>query len=81
SLVGLAFYGLPAIAGRLAPLVPAAAEMRLGAAMDPEIRRTFGGESGIKTCTAPAGVQALAGLVARFQGAADLHLPLKVVVL
>ncbi|WP_204322265.1 hypothetical protein, partial [Streptococcus pneumoniae] len=51
SLVGLAFYGLPAIAGRLAPLVPAAAEMRLGAAMDPEIRRTFGGESGIKTCT------------------------------
>ncbi|WP_163068591.1 M48 family metalloprotease, partial [Acinetobacter baumannii] len=49
--------------------------------MDPEIRRTFGGESGIKTCTAPAGVQALAGLVARFQGAADLHLPLKVVVL
>lgn len=81
SLLGLAFYGLPAIAGRLAPLVPAGAEIRLGAAMDPEIRRTFGGETGIKTCSAPEGVQALAGLVGRFEASADLHLPLKVVVL
>ncbi|QCI66222.1 M48 family metallopeptidase [Phreatobacter stygius] len=81
SLLGLAFYGLPAIAGRLAPLVPAAAEIRLGAAMDPEIRKTFGGDNGIRTCIGAEGQQALANLVGRFEEAAGLHVPLKVVVL
>jgi hypothetical protein len=43
SLLGLAYWGLPAIAGRIAPLVPAGVEARLGAAMDPQIRAEFGG--------------------------------------
>jgi predicted Zn-dependent protease len=80
SLLGLAYWGLPAIAGRIAPLVPASVEARLGAAMDPQIRAEFGGPSGMKICTAPAGVSALAELVARYEKHADLHVPLKVVV-
>lgn len=78
SLIGLAYIGLPAIAGRLAPLVPAGAEQRLGAAMEPQVRQMFGRA---KTCTNPAGVAALASLVSRYEAAAGLHLPLKVVVL
>jgi predicted Zn-dependent protease len=82
SLVGLAYIGLPAIAGRVAPLVPAGVEQRLGAAMDPEIKRQFGGLTGtLKTCTNPEGVAALADLVGRYERAAGLHVPLKVVVL
>jgi predicted Zn-dependent protease len=80
SLLGLAYWGLPAIAGRIAPLVPASVEARLGAAMDPQIRAEFGGPSGMKTCTAPAGLAALAELVGRYEKLADLHVPLKVVV-
>lgn len=80
SLLGLAFYGLPAIAGRLAPLVPASAEVRLGAAMDPEIRRTFGRATPLRTCVAPEGQRVLNELVGRFEQAAGLHVPLKVVV-
>ena len=80
SLLGLAYWGLPAIAGRIAPLVPASVEVRLGAAMDPQIRAEFGGPAGMKICTAPAGVAALAELVARYETHADLHVPLKVVV-
>lgn len=81
SLLGLAYYGLPAIAGRIAPLVPASAEIRLGAAMDPQIRREFGGTGGLKTCTAPAGVAALTELVSRYERHANLHVPLRVVVI
>jgi predicted Zn-dependent protease len=81
SLVAVAYFGLPAIAGRLAPLVPASTEIRLGAGMDPEIRRMFGGPAGLKTCTNPDGVAVLNDLVGRFERAADLHVPLKVVVL
>ena len=81
SLLGLAYFGLPAIAGRIAPLVPASAEIRLGATMDPQIRREFGGASGMKTCSAPAGVAALNELVSRYERHANLHVPLRVVVL
>jgi predicted Zn-dependent protease len=80
SLLGLAFFGLPAIAGRLAPLVPSSAEIRLGASMDPQIRQTFGGTRGLKTCTNPEGVAALAELVGRFERGGEVHVPLKVVV-
>ncbi len=82
SLIALAYFGLPAIAGRVAPLVPAGVEQRLGAAMDPEIKRQFGGLGGsIKTCVNPEGVAALADLVGRYERAAGLHVPLRVVVL
>lgn len=81
SLVGLAYIGLPAIAGRVAPLVPAGMEERLGATMDPQIRRQFGGTAPLKTCTNPEGVAALADLAGRYERAAGLHVPLRVVVL
>ncbi|MDP3547143.1 MAG: M48 family metallopeptidase [Phreatobacter sp.] len=81
SLLGLAYFGLPAIAGRIAPLVPASVEMRLGASMDPQIRREFGGPGGMKTCSAPAGVAALNELVSRYEQHANLHVPLRVVVI
>ncbi|WP_439575183.1 M48 family metallopeptidase [Phreatobacter sp.] len=80
SLLLLAFYGLPAIAGRLAPLVPASAEIRLGEAMDPQVRGIVS-DAPLKTCTAPDGLAALNDLVARYERQADLHLPLRVVVL
>lgn len=80
SLVLLAVYGLPAIAGRLAPLVPASAEIRLGAAMDPQVRSMVSATP-LKTCTAPEGLAALSDLVARYERAAALHVPLRVVVL
>jgi predicted Zn-dependent protease len=81
SLLGLTYWGLPALAGRIAPLVPASVELRLGAAMDPQIRAEFGGPSGLKTCTEAAGVAALADLVGRYERASGLHVPLRVVVL
>ena len=81
SLLGLAYFGLPAIAGRIAPLVPASAEIRLGETMDPQIRREFGGPNGMKTCSSPAGVAALNELVARYERHANLHVPLRVVVI
>jgi predicted Zn-dependent protease len=82
SLLGLAYFGLPAIAGRVAPLVPAGVEQRLGAGMDPEIKRQFGGLTGpLKTCVNPEGVAALADLVGRYERAAGLHVPLRVAVL
>lgn len=81
SLLGLAYVGLPAIAGRIAPLVPAAAEIRLGAAMDPQIRQEFGGAGSLRTCSAPAGVAALNDLVTRYERQSNLHVPLRVVVL
>lgn len=81
SLMGLAYWGLPALASSIAPLVPASVEQRLGAAMDPQVRTEFGGPRGLKTCSAPAGVAALADLVGRYERAAGLHVPLTVVVL
>lgn len=77
----LTVYGLPAIAARLAPLIPAAAETRLGEALDPQVRRMFSNGRPLETCGDPAGVAALAELVERFEAGADLHLPLKVEVL
>lgn len=81
SLLGLAYFGLPALAGRIAPLVPATAEIRIGAAMDPQVKREFGRGTELKVCSDPEGVAALADLVSRFEKVAGLHVPLRVVVL
>lgn len=80
SIIAVIYFGLPAIAERLAPLVPPTVEQRIGDAVDPQVRQMFGGD-GVKLCTAPAGAAALAGLVRRFEAEAGLHVPLNVQVL
>ncbi len=42
SVIGLAVYGVPAIAVRLAPVIPAAMEARIGGAVDGQIGRLLG---------------------------------------
>src|SRR5262249_52382204 len=44
SIVLLAYYGIPFIADRLAPLVPASVEARIGEAVDVQARALFGGK-------------------------------------
>lgn len=71
-------YALPAIAARLAPLVPPGVEARIGEALEPQVRQMFGRDDALRDCTAREGIEILDRLVARLAGAADLHLPLKV---
>ena len=77
SLIASAWFLVPRIADRLAPLVPPAAEIRLAQAADRQLRLIFGETA----CAAPAGVAALAKLTARLNGAADLPLPITVQVM
>ncbi len=63
----VAVFGMPRIAGLLVPLVPDAAESRLGAMAEPQFLRILGDP---KSCTAPAGREVLDGLVARLVAAA-----------
>ncbi|MDX6805368.1 M48 family metallopeptidase [Terrihabitans rhizophilus] len=61
SIVAMVFLGIPFAAERLAPLLPHAAEARLGEAVDKSVRASFGG----KVCTTAAGQAALDELTAR----------------
>lgn len=86
SLVGLGIFGVPAIASRLAPLVPLTAEHRLGRAVDAQVRQMLDtGKSG-KPFECGAAVSELAGRVAldkmigRLEAAAALAIPLRVTV-
>jgi Zn-dependent protease with chaperone function len=85
SLVAGAIYGVPALADRIAPLVPLPLEHRLGAAVDAQVRgmldtertgRPF--ECGGGTPDETAGRAALAKLVGQLEGAAGLPIPLQV---
>jgi predicted Zn-dependent protease len=67
AIIGMAWFGMPLLANRLAAIVPYAWEKPLGAAVDSQVRSVFG-----KTCTGPDGVAALAKLVGRLQTAAQL---------
>ncbi|HEX2553149.1 MAG TPA: M48 family metallopeptidase [Microvirga sp.] len=64
SVVLTAVFLVPLAADRLAGLVPPALERRLGAAVDNQVRATFGGA----TCTSPAGEAALARLTRQIAG-------------
>jgi predicted Zn-dependent protease len=77
SLVLSVIYLVPLLADRLAPLVPPALEIRLGDAVDPQIRRFFDGD----TCEAEEGRAALDTLSARITAELDLHVPIEVAVL
>jgi Zn-dependent protease with chaperone function len=83
SLVLVAYFGVPAIAGRLAPLLPAVIDRKLGDAVDMQLRgildihsagAAFECGSG---ATEKAGRVALDKLVHRLEAAAELPAPLR----
>ena len=87
SLLAVAYFGVPAIADRLAPLVPLAVERKLGDAVDVQVRgmldRKNAGaafECGHAAREKP-GVAALDKMMKRLSEAAALRLPLRAVVL
>jgi Zn-dependent protease with chaperone function len=81
SLLAVAVYGLPAIADRLAPLVPQGIERRLGSAADTQVRAMLDkGTGGPFECGSAAAEQAgraaFEKLMTRLQAAAGLRQPL-----
>lgn len=81
SLVASAIWGVPFVAERIAPRLPVAAEIRLGNAVDGQIRRFLGAGSSDKPfeCGAEpgheAGRTAFNKLIGALEGAADLPMP------
>ncbi|AWN39110.1 peptidase M48 [Methylobacterium radiodurans] len=73
SVLLVAVFGVPRVAGLLAPLVPDSAEARLGAVVEPQVLRFLGSPP---ACTEPAGRMALDGLVARLVAAGKAEGPL-----
>ena len=86
SLLAVAYFGVPALANRLAPLVPPLAERKLGEAVDLKVRQQLDSHklgAGFACGTAPkerAGRAALDKLMARLTQTADLRLPLTTIV-
>jgi Zn-dependent protease with chaperone function len=72
SIVGLAMYGIPYAAERLAPLVPYALEKRMGDAADGQIRAVLGGQ----ICTNAEGQAAFTAMVEKIKEAGELDTPL-----
>jgi Zn-dependent protease with chaperone function len=87
SLIAVAIYGVPAIADRLAPLVPQGIERRLGNAADTQVRAMLdkGPRERPFECGAvaveQAGRAAFEKLMARLQTAAGLRIPLHAAVI
>lgn len=69
SVLVLAIYGVPVIAGRLAPLVPNAIETRLGSAVEGQVGRLLGDPP---VCDEPAARTVLDRLVTRMTQREDL---------
>lgn len=78
SLVLVAWFGVPAIAERLAPVLPAAAERKLGDAVDMQVRGQLDTKNAGPNfeCGNAPGVAALDKLVKRLEAAAGLGVPL-----
>jgi Zn-dependent protease with chaperone function len=84
TLAGGALWGVPLLAERIAPHLPLAWEIRLGEAVDAQLRRTLDPTNGRKPFECSAGdaaktaaaQNAFRKLVALLEGAADLPLPL-----
>lgn len=70
AIVGMAWFGMPLVANRLAAILPYAWEKPLGAAVDRQVRMIFG-----SACSKPAGAAALRKLVVQLQSAARLPIP------
>jgi Zn-dependent protease with chaperone function len=83
SLLAVGYFGVPAIAERLAPLVPAAIERKLGDAVDVQVRgildnRHLGAAFECGTArTEKPGRAALDRMVHRLEAAAALPMPLR----
>jgi Zn-dependent protease with chaperone function len=77
SFAGLLIYGVPLLADRLALVVPAGVERRLGESVDKQVRYLLGG----KICQGITGRAALAHLVDQLQRAAGIAAELDVQVL
>jgi Zn-dependent protease with chaperone function len=73
SIVGLAWFGIPYVADRLAPYVPMAFEKRIGEMADGQIRTFLGG----KECTGAAGHAAFKELIEKLRTAGGLEMPLE----
>ena len=86
SLLAVAYFGVPAIAERLAPLVPAPVERKLGDAVDMQVRGMLDNQPSrrrFRMRHAPrgeAGRAALDRLVHRLEAAAALPSPLHAIV-
>ena len=65
SILAIAIYGVPLAADRLAPLVPAALEIRIGEMVDGQVKALFGD----KLCNKPEGQAALVKLVGALRAA------------
>lgn len=68
SIVAVVLFGVPLAADRLAPLVPAPVERRIGDAAEVQIKTVFG----TRVCDNPAGQAAFARLMNRLREAAGL---------
>jgi len=88
TLVGGAIWGVPLVAERIAPHLPVALEMRLGAAIDTQVRQILTAAARGKPLECGAGDSpravaaraAFAKLVAALEAAAELQLPLRTLV-
>ena len=77
SIIGLAWFGIPFAADRLAPLVPMAVEQRIGEAVDKQARTIFGG----RVCDGAEGQAAFASLVDKLKRAGEIEIALEARVL
>jgi Zn-dependent protease with chaperone function len=77
SILVITLFGIPFAADRLAPLLPASFERRIGEAVDKQVRLIFGG----KACTAPEGQAAFTALVDKLKRAGGVEAPLDAQVL
>jgi len=77
SVVALIWFGIPFAADRVAPLVPASFERRLGEAAEAQLRSIFSA----KSCSGEKGSAALAQLSERLQSHAALEEPARIEVL
>jgi len=73
SILGLAYFGIPYAADRIAPLVPLRFEQRLGEAVDKQARTIFGG----KTCDDAAGQAAFTAMIDKLRRAGDMDRPIE----
>jgi predicted Zn-dependent protease len=77
SIILVVIFIIPLLADRLAPLVPASVERRLGDAVENQVRIVFGK----KVCNNPDGAAAFAKLVEKLRVAAGIETPLEAQVL
>jgi Zn-dependent protease with chaperone function len=79
SLLLVAYFGVPAIAGRLAPLLPVAVDRKLGDAVDIQLRGILDTKNTGPAfeCNTASGRAALDKIVHRLEGAAALGAPLR----